>query len=120
MPEKSSNSVRVIYPEFNRDQVIERLENSARSVADRIGLQLLILFGSFAENRYTAASDVDVLVVCDDDAVAKAHEFLHNAAQLRNLELHVYGKSAYGRLKASGSSFPFTVESRGILLWPKC
>ncbi len=119
MPEKSSNSVRVIYPELNREQVIERLEKSAKSVARQIGLELLILFGSYAENRYTAASDVDVLAVCDDDAVAKAHEVLHNAAQLVNLELHVYGKSAYRRLKSSGSSFPCTIESQGIWLWRK-
>lgn len=119
MPERSSNSVRVIYPEFNRDQVIARLEESAQSAAKQIGLELLILFGSFAKGRYTAASDIDVLAVCDDDAVAKAYEVLLNTAKITNLELHVYGKSAYKRLKASGSSFPHTVESRGIMIFPK-
>lgn len=119
MLENSSNSVRVIYPEVNRDRVIERLRESARLVAEQLGLELLILFGSYADNRYTAASDVDVLVVCDDNAVDKAYEALHKTTQLANLELHVYGKNAYRRLKASGSLFPFTIESKGILLWPK-
>lgn len=117
MPEKSWNSVRVIYPELSRDQVIQRLEEAAQSTAEELGLELLILFGSYAENRHTAASDVDVLVVCDDQAVPKAHEVLHRAAKIASMELHVYGSSAYRRLKASGSSFPFTVESRGIVVW---
>lgn len=52
MPVKSSNSVRITYPELNRDQVIERLEKSAGSVAKQLGLELLILFGCFAENTY--------------------------------------------------------------------
>ena len=63
MRERSSSSVRIYYPRFGRDELIERLRRCAEELSKKLPLKRVILFGSYASGRQTAASDVDVLVV---------------------------------------------------------
>ena len=63
MQKKSSSTVKVYYPRYRRYELIQYLEQRVGLLAQRIPLKLVMLFGSYAEGRYTAASDIDLLVV---------------------------------------------------------
>jgi predicted nucleotidyltransferase len=63
MQKKSSSTVKVYYPRYRRDELIQYLKQKVGLLAQQIPLKLVMLFGSYAEGRYTAASDIDLLVV---------------------------------------------------------
>lgn len=56
-------SVRVSYPKFSRDVLLAMLGERLPRLAERLPLVRVVLFGSWAAGRHTAASDVDLLVV---------------------------------------------------------
>ncbi len=60
---KLSNTVKIYYPEFNKEELIKKLKEKAEIISNILPLKLMILFGSYANGRYTAASDVDLLIV---------------------------------------------------------
>ena len=47
--------------QMNRDQVIETLQSHRQTLAERFGVTSLALFGSFARDQATEASDIDIL-----------------------------------------------------------
>ena len=50
---------------MNRDTVIETLRAHRETLAERYGVTSLALFGSFARDQATDASDIDLLVRFD-------------------------------------------------------
>lgn len=99
------------------DDFVERVD-----AADLPEVQRLILFGSVAQTRHTADSDIDVLAVLDDDAdVRVVEERLRDIAYDVLLErdvvisIHAMTESAFeGR-----SEHPFvqTVRSEGEIVY---
>lgn len=68
----SSASVKVIYPD--RDAILKRLKKiAARIKARHPEVFEIRLFGSLARGDYTAASDVDLILVLDDCAESDPH-----------------------------------------------
>ncbi|RLI06938.1 hypothetical protein DRO32_04745 [Candidatus Bathyarchaeota archaeon] len=63
MPEGSSSTVRIFWPELNREELIKRIREGIKSVLNVLPITKVVLFGSYARARHTAASDVDLLVV---------------------------------------------------------
>lgn len=68
MEEKSSSSVRVFYPRFNREDIIHLITKNLGNLKRELPLLLVVLFGSYAKGNYTVASDVDLLVVYEGEA----------------------------------------------------
>jgi len=101
MPNESSTSVRVSWPDLTLPELVARLEQAARALAEELPLRWLVLFGSWVQGRATAASDVDVVVIYADppraDAFAVAWRVL-TAAGLPRVEPHVYTESQAAQL----------------------
>jgi predicted nucleotidyltransferase len=90
MPNASSSSVTISFPRYDREELVERLEQGAASLREHLPLQRVVLFGSWASGRATAASDVDVLVVYDDPLREDAFALVKKTLPLRGVEPHVY------------------------------
>ncbi len=90
MPNTSSSSVRISYPRHSRAEVVERLRSGAAKLRRRLPVRRMVLFGSYAAGRHTAASDIDVLVVYADPPVPGAYALVRKTLGLRGLEPHVY------------------------------
>ncbi|MEM3488363.1 MAG: nucleotidyltransferase domain-containing protein [Nitrososphaerota archaeon] len=69
MPKKYSGSVKVFFPKFNREKVVEEVYRCVRVLCERLALEKVILFGSYAKGRYTVASDIGLLIVFDDEKI---------------------------------------------------
>jgi predicted nucleotidyltransferase len=118
MPERSLNTVRIYYPEFTRDGLIERLREGAEVLSKKFTIKMVVLFGSYAEGRHTVASDVDLLVIYKGEKRADAYSLCWDAMKIPQLELHVYTEDEYERLRVSGSMLPKVIERCGITIWP--
>ena len=89
----SWNSVRVTFPSLSLEEVVQRTRDSLPRLAQQLPLQRVVLFGSYARGRFTARSDIDLLVVYHDPPVADAFQRVRRAIPLRALEPHVYSVS---------------------------
>lgn len=96
---RSFGSVRVFYPAFQRDELIERLRASMEALRTRLPVRRVVLFGSWARGRATAASDVDLLVVYADPPRADAYAIVKRTLGIPHLEPHVYAESEYARVR---------------------
>ena len=62
MPEKSSNSVRVVFAD--KDKVLRQLKDYAKKLKrTRLEVEKVGLFGSYATDTFGPASDVDLLII---------------------------------------------------------
>lgn len=89
----SWTSAHVTFPALGRDEVIQRIRDALPDLARRLPLRRVILFGSYARGRFTAHSDIDLLVVYDDPPVPDAFQRVRRTVPLRALEPHVYSVS---------------------------
>jgi predicted nucleotidyltransferase len=99
MPKGYSSSVRVYYPPFNRQQLIQRLKEDLETLKEKLPLLLVILFGSYAKGNYTVASDVDLLVVYEGEDRKDAFATVKKTISISRLEPHVYSESEYEAVK---------------------
>lgn len=110
MPKKSSNSVRIYYPKYSRDELISLLKKKACDLSKEIPLRLVILFGSWAEGRHTVASDVDLLVVVERE---KDYSRIRKAFNVENLELFLYDVREY----ELGIPIAKEAERKGVIIY---
>ena len=118
MPGGSSNSVRIFWPELNREELIRRVREGIKSVLNVLPITKVILFGSYARARHTAASDVDLLVVYRGPKRHDDYSVCWEALGIPQLELHIYTEEEYERLRSKGSLLPKEAEEKGIVIWP--
>lgn len=90
MPNKSSSSVQVFYPKWTKEGLIRRLQSKIPQLADRLPLVRVVLFGSYATGRFTAASDIDLLVVYRGEPRDDAYALVRKTLDVPHLEPHVY------------------------------
>ena len=58
---------------MDRDEVLATLREHRETLAERFGVTSLALFGSFARDQATDASDIDILVRFDGPATSKSY-----------------------------------------------
>ena len=63
MRRRSSSSVHIFYPKFDKEEIILGLSERLKELEEKLPLVHVVLFGSYAEGNYTVGSDVDILVV---------------------------------------------------------
>ncbi|MCS7256642.1 MAG: nucleotidyltransferase domain-containing protein [Thermomicrobium sp.] len=93
--------MRVSWPELTREELLARLQKAVAALAERLPLERVVLFGSWASGRATVASDVDVLVVYADPPREDAFRLVWQtlvAAGVPRPEPHVYAASEAARL----------------------
>lgn len=115
MPKRSSTSVRVSYPRFDRETLTGRLRERLPLLAERLPLVRVVLFGSWASGRHTAASDVDLLVIYRGETREDAFRIVKSTLAVPGLEPHVYtlreAEAARDRLDRMASG--------GVVLFPE-
>ena len=99
MPRESPGSVRVFYPRFNKQEIIQAIRGRLSDLSDRLPLTLIILFGSYAKGNYTAASDVDLLVVYEGQKREEAFATVKRTLDIPRLEPHVYSQREYQAIR---------------------
>ena len=99
MQRKSSDSVRVFYPKFNREKLIQTIRERLEDLNQKLPLLLVVLFGSYAKGNYTVASDADLLVVYRGKKRKDAYATLKRTLGIPRLEPHVYSDSEYEKMK---------------------
>ncbi len=65
----------------------------------RLPVRRVVLFGSYARGDFTAASDVDLLVVYADPVRPDAFAVVKKAVGLPHLEPHVFSESQFVAVK---------------------
>lgn len=95
MPKKLSSSVKVFYPVYSREELIARLREKIPALRAVLPITRVVLFGSYARNQHTTASDIDLLVVYAGDIQTDAYARVRRALSIRRLEPHVYAESEY-------------------------
>lgn len=90
MPSRSSGSVRIFSPRWTKAALVRRLRERLQRLAAEVPLVRVVLFGSYATGRFTAASDIDLLVVYDGAPRHDAYELIRRTLDVPGLEPHVY------------------------------
>jgi uncharacterized protein len=98
MPIISSSSVRVFYPKFSKDDLIQRIKDKIEILDQELPLILVSLFGSYAKGNYTVASDIDLMVIYEGKPRKEAYSIVKKTLSLPLLEPHVYSEDEYEEL----------------------
>jgi len=69
---------------------VARLAQAIPRLAESLPLERVVLFGSYATGRQTAASDLDVLVIYRGGPRVDAYQTVRRALGLPGVEPHVY------------------------------
>lgn len=95
MLKKSLSSVRIYYPKYSTTEILKRISESLESLKNYLPLKLVVLFGSYAKKTYTAASDIDLLIVYEGKKREDAYIRCRKILNITRLELHIYSESEY-------------------------
>lgn len=114
MPKKYSSSVKVFFPRFSREDVIREIARCVKEFSESLGLCKVILFGSYSKGNYTVASDIDLLIVFDDEKSSEdeIRKTLMANIKLPRVELHILLRKDFET--ASSSGWIKTVVEEGI------
>ena len=77
----------------------------------------VILFGSYAKGRHTAASDVDLLVIYDDPRRPNAYEIVVESLRIPRLEPLVYSRGEFERLAERDPPFVRALLRDGLAIY---
>lgn len=114
MLRKYSGSVKVFFPKFGIADVVREVSRCALMLREELGLEKIIIFGSYAKGNYTVASDIDILVVFDDEESGedKVYKSLMRSIKLPRVELHIVPKRSLEEYKTS--KWMEKIEEEGI------
>ena len=115
MPKKSSSSVQVFYPKYNREEIVQKITASLGHLKEQLPLLLVVLFGSYARGNYTVASDVDLLVIYRGAKEREAYALVKKTLRIPRLEPHVYAQGEYEKMKDTIKR----MVSEGIILYQR-
>ncbi len=99
MQRKSSSSVQVFYPRFDKEMVIKHIENKMHELEKALPVCLVVLFGSYARGNYNVSSDIDLLVVYRGEEREDVYNKVKKIIGLSGLEPHVYTSKEYISMK---------------------
>jgi len=115
MLNESSSSVQIFYPNCNKEEIIERIKGKLEELNEKLKLSKVVLFGSYAKGNYTAASDIDLLVVYRVEPAEDPFRLVKKTLDVRGLEPHIYRKDEYEEAKEIVEK----MEKGGVVLWEK-
>lgn len=99
MAKKSTGSVQSFYPEFCRERVIQALSQGLDTLQEQLPCLLVVLLGSYARGKFTAASDVDLLVVYRGEENGQVYAMEKRVSNIPRLEPQVYKEDDCRKMK---------------------
>ena len=113
-----------------------KILNQPFTISDIVDLLLpldpyrIVLFGSYAQERETPESDLDLLIILDSEAISQTYEDrMSRRIEVRNcireinreipFDLLVYTKAEYEYLLYHGASFLNAIARSGKILYEK-
>lgn len=99
MQKRSSGSVRIFYPKYDREEILRILSERLRALDAKLPLIRVVLFGSYARGNYTVASDVDLLIVYEGKPRSDAYAIAKRILGIPRLEPHPYSQAQYEKMK---------------------
>jgi len=114
MRRKSSSSVRIYFPKLSKEELVHLLKEKVKDLSKELPIKTATLFGSYAADRYTAASDIDVFAVIEGGNKGETYHKLYKGLGIDSLQLHLYTVDEYEKLKRNSPSFIREVKSKGI------
>ena len=115
MRKRSSSSVRVFYPKFDREEILQILSERLKELEEKLPLVHVVLFGSHAKGNYTVGSDVDILVVYRGGRRDDAYAVVKKVLDIPRLEPHLYTEGEYEKMKGTLSK----MTEGGVVLLSK-
>ena len=115
MEKKSSSSVRIFYPKFDRETLIQELKKKLDILERKLPLAYVVLFGSYARGNYTVASDVDLLVVYKGKERRDAFAIVKKNMDIPMLQPHIYTEDGYEGL----NGVIVRMIAGGMVLFPR-
>jgi predicted nucleotidyltransferase len=109
--------VHVTYPPFSRTEVVEKLRRASVGLEKKLPLARVVLFGSFARDQFTAASDVDLLVVYKGRERPDAYKIVMDNVRLPRLEPRIYTEQQFDHLMAESPKFAEVLRKEGITIF---
>ena len=113
MQKESSSSVRIFYPKYSRDEIVERVKGKLDQLNQKLNLYRVVLFGSYAKGNYAAASDIDLLVVYRDEPKEDPFRLVKETIDISGLEPHLYRENEYAEMEEVLEK----MEEGGVVLW---
>jgi predicted nucleotidyltransferase len=108
--------VRVTYPALGRVDVVEKLREGCRGLEGKLPISRIILFGSYAQGRYTAGSDIDLIVVYKGREREDAYKTVVNEMGLPRLEPRLYTEEEFDALMKESPRFAEVLAKEGIVI----
>jgi predicted nucleotidyltransferase len=108
--------VLVTYPSLSRADIVKRLKAACIRLEGKLPISRMILFGSYAVGRYTAGSDIDVVVVYKGVKRDDAYKALMDEAGLPKLEPRVYTEEQFATMLAASPRFAEVLAREGIVI----
>ncbi len=99
MQRKFLSSVRIFYPRFNRQELVQIIQDKLGELEKKLPLLVVVLFGSYARGNYTVGSDVDLLVIYKGGRKADAFKVVKRILAIPLLEPHIYSEDEYREMK---------------------
>ena len=115
MLKRFSSSVRIFYPNYSRQELLELLRERLPALEALLPLTKVVLFGSWAIGKETAFSDIDLLVIYSGPIREDAFRMVKRCLNLRGLEPHVYSEDEAEKLQPTIDR----MAKQGILLYSK-
>ena len=109
--------VKVTYPSLTKKEVVETLKLASANLEKKLPLTMVILFGSFARDRYTAGSDIDLLVVYKGQERVDAFKVVMDEVRLPRLEPRIYTEEQFNGLLAGSPKFAEVLTEEGITIF---
>jgi len=105
----------------NRSMVKNILNEISNKLKEKFGdkVKKIVLFGSYARGDYQEHSDIDILIIVEDDRIEKdvrrvVYSFIPKVD--RPISVKVIKSDVYGAMKKMKLSFIQSVEREGITI----
>ncbi len=106
--------VRVTYASLSKADAIRRLRMASPRLRRKLPVSRMILFGSYAQDRHTVGSDIDVIVVYSGPERSDAYKIIIDAMGLPRLEPRMYTEEQFEALMKGSPKFADVLAKEGI------
>ncbi|OWP55524.1 MAG: hypothetical protein B2I17_09485 [Thermoplasmatales archaeon B_DKE] len=107
--------MKVFYPRFKKKELVEKLTQAFREISRQVRISDAMLFGSYAKATNTAFSDIDILVVTEDNK-DEVYSVCWDIIGIPETELHIYTGEEIKIMKGTDNLFLKEVERNGVKL----